>query len=1275
MKEEDKRMIERAWGKTLLLFSLMILLVGVSFAVNLVDIRISKTENELKAELIFDSEVSSYSTTTDLSLENFTLNFKDSKTLMKEKSLDVGISPVFKIEIGSNPLQISFRMIFPRLPEIKKSKNVLSLTFKRYEKKADFVFSDTDLGFVGNYIAEMMGISIIVDQQVRGLKVSMNLRNSSPEDAFMNILKTHDNLGYVILPDRTLYVSNVSDLTQKFGEKILLWKIYDFSDYSTVTKRFIRDTISNLFNMMKQSSESFIIIPPSEYQVSQISEIPTQTQLTMPEIGTFLVLLKARKETHDKFEEIISYLGKERITQTKIKLKYLNPQDLLKKSSEIASLFSLDEFEVLPETGYVNIKGKVQNVKEAISYLNQLEEDKKSQLEAQKNRVAPKRIEIFETIPVSKQIDEPFMKKIKELYPKVSMDYIDGGSKLFVVGTALEIDGIKRILEDFGYTSEPQKTEFVPVSTKYIDDLAQVIADEFSELTVQKLRSSILLLRGPESKIAEVKDFIDSLMGIFESREARIIRKIITLNPATIDNAKSLVNIVVPSLKSDSIDELGLLILEGTPEDVQEALELVEGYVVKDEDVETISVILKGLDYSKVGELLKFYGLEDKIATYYIPDANLLLMRGKTSDLAKIYREISQIDKNVFYSKKFQELESKDLETLLVDKMPQLSFDDVKKIINSMYPDISVEETTDKYILKGKPEVVEKALNYLESMREEVLSERFKVVRISENVSLETIQKVVELYSPNLKILNLSSNKIILKGDPSDITKIQEVLKDLGLVDLAAGKSIQLLKVENLDPQEATKLLKVYFPELKVDYLSKAQTFILVGTPDDVVGATALLKNFSTNYAPQVEKPQLKLENSISFNSDGTFDISVEDFTVEEVLKYVADKLGKNIMISIPMPEKLKMNSKRLSWESFLRVIEQNFGYIFNEVAGVITPKKAEEIPQPEVKKYIYRVNYNIDEVKALIEFYGGKTYVDKKNNLIIVSGITEEKKRELDQLIKEISSPVKQVEIEARVVDKSLVDDLFRSITTVLSTNEAMGGEPSITGGNGEKTVSKTTLVLGEGENVQTIEEKLSSSGLNIYTGVLSKLEYDKLMGLLLSQLGAAIDINASKDNSAGDTLSSPKIVTISGNTAEIHVGDRVPYVKKIIDENGREQVDVENIETGIRLKITPIVKPDNSIELDILAEVSDISGTRYAGPEQGDLPIISSRNATTRVIIGDGETFVIGGLTTTVKTDSVSKLPVVGDLPFIGELFKTKKKVDQKRELVIFITARVVN
>jgi len=1280
-------MIKRAWGKGLLLFILIsiLLLSMVSFASKLKDIKVNKTENYLKINFVFDSEVSVFSTRTDLSMENLFVDFNDSESSLKFKSLDVSISPVFRIEIDSEkPLKISLKMIFPRLPEISKSGNTVTFSFKRYEKKADFVFTDTDLRFVANYIAEMMGISIIVDQQVKSIPVSMNLRNASPEDAFIDILKTHNDLGYVILPDQTLYVSSTANLMERFGNKVLIWKIYDFSDFSPATKKFIRETLTNLFNMMKQPSESFIVIPPSEFHPSQITEVSTTTELSIPEIGTFLVLLKAKKETHDKFEEIVSYLGRERITQSKIKLKYLNPKDLLKKSEEIKTLFDLNEFEVLPETGYVSIKGKVQSVRDALNYVNQLEKAKENEITSRKSYTPPRRIEIFETVPINKKIDEPLMKKLKELYPKATFDYIDGGAKLFLVGTKLEIDGIKRIIKDFGYLSEPQKTEFISVSPEYIDSLVEVISEEYKNLVVKKLRDSILLLKGPQSQLNDVKKFLNILEDLFASRETKVLRKIVTLDPKTIDSAKNLIKIVVPNVNTDSIDELGILVLKGTPEDVQEALKLIENYAIKDEDIQTISIILKGLDYSKINDILKFYGLEEKIITYYIPEISLLLMRGQTSDLVKIYREVSELDKSVSYRKKFEELRNSDVKAEMINKIPQLSFDDVKKMVNSIFPELSIEETTDKYILKGKTENVEKAIEYLEGVRAEVLSERFKVIRISENVSIDTVKNVIQLYSLNLRVLNLTSNKIVLKGDPSEISKVQEILRGLGLLDLAADKSIQLLKVDNLDPQEATKLLKVYFPELKVDYLSKAQTFILVGSPDDVVGAMALLKNFSAIYVPKEEKLEKRLENQITFNKDGTFDIFVEDFTVEEVLKYIADKLGKNLMLSTPMPEKLKLSSRGLTWEKFLRVIEQNFGYVFNEVAGVITPKKIEKIPEPEIKKYVYKVNYNIDEVKSLIEFYGGKTYVDKKNNLIIVTEITEEKKKEIDKLIKEISAPLKQVEIEARVIDKSLVDDLFRSVTTLLSTNEAMKGEPEINFGKGERNIEKqisterettiSAMSLGE-EGLTSISSFLSYSGIDFYTGVLSKLEYGTLMNLLLNQLGAIININASKDNSIGDTLSSPKIVTVSGNTAEIHVGDRVPYIKKTIDKEGKEKVDVEFIDTGIRLQITPTVKPDNSIELNIVAEVSNISGTRYAGPEQGDLPIISSRNANTHVIIKDGETFVIGGLTTTVKTDSVSKLPFVGNLPFIGELFKTKKKVDQKRELMIFITARVVN
>ncbi|MCD6545275.1 MAG: hypothetical protein J7K69_01290, partial [Thermotogae bacterium] len=295
-------MIKRAWGRVLLPFIFMLLFLPiVSSASNLTDIKIIKTESYLKIDFVFDSEVSVYSTQTDISMENFFLNFKDSKSSLSSKSFDVGISPVFKIEIDSEkPLKVSLRMIFPRLPEIKKDGNVISLNFKRYEKKADFVFTDTDLGFAANYIAEMMGISIIVDQQVKKIPVSLNLRNASPEDAFIDILKTHGKLGYVILPDQTLYVSSTAKLLERFGDKILMWKIYDFSEYSFVVKKFIVGILKDLIDSLKKPDEDYIFIPiPKEndkVELKNVADITTQ--------GGFIMDVE---KLEDYFSELYNY--------------------------------------------------------------------------------------------------------------------------------------------------------------------------------------------------------------------------------------------------------------------------------------------------------------------------------------------------------------------------------------------------------------------------------------------------------------------------------------------------------------------------------------------------------------------------------------------------------------------------------------------------------------------------------------------------------------------------------------------------------------------------------------------------------------------------------------------------------------------------------------------------------------------------------------------------------------------------------------------------------
>ncbi|MCD6442680.1 MAG: secretin, partial [Thermotogae bacterium] len=265
-----------------------------------------------------------------------------------------------------------------------------------------------------------------------------------------------------------------------------------------------------------------------------------------------------------------------------------------------------------------------------------------------------------------------------------------------------------------------------------------------------------------------------------------------------------------------------------------------------------------------------------------------------------------------------------------------------------------------------------------------------------------------------------------------------------------------------------------------------------------------------------------------------------------------------------------------------------------------------------------------------------GSAYVDEKNNLLIVTGIDEEQKKKLDEFIEELSAPPPQVSIEARMVDKNLTDSILKDL----------GIE-----------IAMTNPIV-----------KVSKDGVNIYTGVMSELEFAKFMEKFTETLQASATLNANKSDSQGETLSSPHIMTLSGNAAKILVGQRVPYIVSV----GEEQEALQFIDIGMELNITPYVRADGTIELDVSAKVSNVVSWKK-GRNGEDLPVESTREARTKVVIKDGETLVIGGLTTKDQSDSISKLPILGDLPFVGQLFRTVSKRDEKRELVIFITAKI--
>jgi type II secretory pathway component GspD/PulD (secretin) len=155
---------------------------------------------------------------------------------------------------------------------------------------------------------------------------------------------------------------------------------------------------------------------------------------------------------------------------------------------------------------------------------------------------------------------------------------------------------------------------------------------------------------------------------------------------------------------------------------------------------------------------------------------------------------------------------------------------------------------------------------------------------------------------------------------------------------------------------------------------------------------------------------------------------------------------------------------------------------------------------------------------------------------------------------------------------------------------------------------------------------------------------------------------------------LAQPKLVTLNGKQASMLSGQRIPYlVSQTVFAGGAAAPtqSVQREEVGIKLAITPLINADGYITVHILPEVSSVTGFR--GPSN-DLPVVASRQAETTVRLKDGSSVVIGGLLNEEKTTSTTKVPVLGDIPFLGKLFMHSTIVTSKRDLVIEVTPHLL-
>jgi general secretion pathway protein D len=341
------------------------------------------------------------------------------------------------------------------------------------------------------------------------------------------------------------------------------------------------------------------------------------------------------------------------------------------------------------------------------------------------------------------------------------------------------------------------------------------------------------------------------------------------------------------------------------------------------------------------------------------------------------------------------------------------------------------------------------------------------------------------------------------------------------------------------------------------------------------------------------------------------------------------------------------LNADLADLESKLRIVNSNLNFQVNPLTETITISGEEESVksilsmaktydqslEPETRKM--RVDYiDTAQITEIInKFYPDiQLHVNAKRKEIIING-AKNKLDGVSELIKEINTPQYQVIIETRVEEIS--SDLTREI--------GMKYSDSMDVGIGDIIIERNT-------------------------------DLDKIEDLTYKWPEIFKLLDTSSDSK---TLARPSLMTLNGEEANLSITDKEPYAVQEEDDDGDITTTWEHVEAGVKLTFTPWITENDEIELKIAPEVSsfyEINPDRYSNIDTTPPPATKTRSVETTLRLNNNETFVIGGLIQTDGEGKITKIPLLGDLPIFGELFKSRSKSESTNELLIFVTPRII-
>jgi type IV pilus assembly protein PilQ len=515
------------------------------------------------------------------------------------------------------------------------------------------------------------------------------------------------------------------------------------------------------------------------------------------------------------------------------------------------------------------------------------------------------------------------------------------------------------------------------------------------------------------------------------------------------------------------------------------------------------------------------------------------------------------------------------------------------------------------------------------------------------------------------------------------------VILDLGSsnvpVNLVEQAGIIRLTMEDLEvPEELRRRLDVTdfaTPVQRIDTFVEGGNAVVEIVPEDNYDYIAYQsgEEFTVSVERLTEQEaQERREEKFPYTGE-KLSLNFQDIEVRSVLQLIADFTGLNLVASDTVGGSITLRLQNVPWDQALDLILKTKGLDKRQIGNVLLVAPADEIAAREkleletnkqiaelapVRLDIIQVNYAkakdiVDLIKLDEELISDRGFIssDVRTNTISVRE-TAEKLEEIRRLVSTWDVPVRQVSIEARIVraQTNVAEDL----------GVRWGGAAYDVSGDNVFTVGGSQQSLQEARDAAAGEDSTITfpGALAVDLGVSGEGTSSFAIGWGSDDFLVDLELSALESDGQAEVVSQPRVVTADRQTASIKSGEEIPYQEA--SSSGATSVSFK--EAVLSLEVTPQITPDDKIIMDLVVN-QDSRGEVTAG-----IPSINTNQVTTQVLVGNGETVVLGGIFQSEVATQTTKTPFLGDIPYLGRLFKRTEKIDERSELLIFITPKII-